>query len=119
MTKLNQKIIAMTLAVLASLSLLAAIPASAGDTFILDAKNAQQVGEQPDGYLGLIVTDANPELIRAVRETNIGRKAIYGDLARASGTSINQVAAITAEKTIAKVLVGQKYMNAEGQWVVK
>ncbi|PHR60061.1 MAG: hypothetical protein COA47_08415 [Robiginitomaculum sp.] len=119
MTKLNQKITAMAFAVLASFSFLVALPASAGDTVILDAKNAQQVGEQLDGYLGLIINDASPELIRAVRETNIGRKAIYGDLARASGTSINQVAALTAEKTIAKVLAGQKYMNAEGQWVAK
>jgi uncharacterized protein YdbL (DUF1318 family) len=92
---------------------------AAGPSVIVAAKNAGQIGEQPDGYLG-IIDPATPEAVkRAVRERNIQRKAAYGDVAHRDGSTIEQVAFITAEKNLARVKPGQKYMDMNGHWVTK
>jgi len=93
--------------------------ADTSSELIAAAKATQTVGEQPDGYLGFVVSEVDEATRRAVRETNIKRKAVYRDLALKTGTTIGQVGALTAEKTIARAKPGQKYMNKDGQWVTK
>jgi hypothetical protein len=75
-----------------------------------------QVGEQADGYLGLI--GSAPAAVRAqVDSVNIKRRAYYTDLAAKRGAKIEEVAATTAcELFRTKVAQGQYYRLPDGVW---
>ena len=75
-----------------------------------------QVGEQADGYLGLV--GSAPAAIRAqVDAVNIKRRAYYTDLAAKRGAKIEEVAATTAcELFRTKVAQGQYYRSTDGVW---
>ena len=75
-----------------------------------------QVGEQADGYLGLV--GSAPAAVRAqVDSVNIKRRAYYTDLAAKRGAKIEEVAATTAcELFRTKVATGQYYRLPDGVW---
>ncbi len=75
-----------------------------------------QVGEQADGYLGLV--GSAPAAVRAqVDSVNIKRRAYYTDLAGKRGAKIEEVAATTAcELFRTKVAPGQYYRLPDGVW---
>jgi uncharacterized protein YdbL (DUF1318 family) len=75
-----------------------------------------QVGEQADGYLGLV--GSPPAAVRAqVDAVNIKRRAYYTDLAGKRGAKIEEVAATTAcELFRTKVAPGQYYRLPDGVW---
>ncbi|HEX6376986.1 MAG TPA: YdbL family protein [Allosphingosinicella sp.] len=75
-----------------------------------------QVGEQADGYLGLV--GSAPAAIRAqVDAVNIKRRAYYTDLAAKRAAKIEEVAATTAcELFRTKVAPGQYYRLPDGVW---
>ena len=75
-----------------------------------------QVGEQADGYLGLV--GSAPAALRAqVDAVNIKRRAYYTDLAAKRGAKIEEVAATTAcELFRTKVGPGQYYRLPDGVW---
>jgi len=78
------------------------------------ARAAGQVGEQPDGYLG-IVGDATPELRALVNNINIKRKAAYTRGA-AAGATVEQFAFVSGCNLIAKTQPGEKYKAPDGSW---
>lgn len=75
-----------------------------------------QVGEQADGYLGLV--GSAPASVRGqVDSVNIKRRAYYTDLAAKRGAKIEEVAATTAcELFRTKVGPGQYYRLPDGVW---
>jgi uncharacterized protein len=75
-----------------------------------------QVGEQADGYLGLV--GSAPADVRAqVDAVNIKRRAAYTDLAAKRGVKIEEVGATTACQILAsRVLPGQYYRLPDGVW---
>ena len=75
-----------------------------------------QVGEQADGYLGLV--GSAPAAVRAqVDSVNIKRRAYYTDLAAKRGAKIEEVAATTGcELFRTKVAQGQYYRLPDGVW---
>ncbi|MET4895630.1 YdbL family protein [Sphingomonadaceae bacterium jetA1] len=79
------------------------------------ARAAGQVGEQPDGYLG-IVGSATPELRALVNNINIQRKAAYTQKAQASGATVEQMAFTSGCNLIAQTAAGEKYRSPEGAW---
>ncbi len=83
---------------------------------IAKAKIDRVIGERTDGYIGVINGTASADIERAVRETNIKRKAVYGDLARARNATIEVIAALTGEKLITRTPKGQMVMDANGNW---
>ena len=93
--------------------------ASAGDPVIDAAKAAGTVGERADGYLGLVTGDAAPDVRRRVNEINAKRRALYEQLARETGTTVQEVGIITGEKQYAQTVSGHYYMGADGRWVAK
>ncbi len=97
---------------------LTATSASAASAIIEQAKNECIVGEQADGYLG-VVTGASPsaDLRREVRDINQQRKSYYADIARRNGVSVEVTAALTAEKLIGQAKSGQCVRDQSGQWV--
>ena len=79
------------------------------------ARAAGQVGEQPDGYLG--VAGGGAEGLRAlVNSINIQRKAAYTQRAQASGATVEQMAFTTGCNLIAQTSPGEKYRTTEGAW---
>jgi uncharacterized protein YdbL (DUF1318 family) len=79
------------------------------------AREAKQVGEQPDGYLG-VVGAGTPALQAMVRDINIKRKAAYTASAQASGATVEQFAFTSGCNLVAKVGVGEMYKTPSGQW---
>ena len=74
------------------------------------------VGEQADGYLGLV--DAAGADVRAqMEQVNIQRRAAYTQLATSRGATIEEVAAATACQLFAtRVGPGQFYRLPDGVW---
>ena len=74
------------------------------------------VGEQADGYLGLVASA--PADIRAQMESiNIQRRAAYTRLASQRGATIEEVAAATACQIFAsRILPNQFYRLLDGIW---
>jgi len=78
------------------------------------AREAKQVGEQPDGYLGVV--KGGPAIQALVRDINIKRKAAYTQSAQASGATVEQFAFTTGCNLVARVPVGEMYKTPSGQW---
>jgi uncharacterized protein YdbL (DUF1318 family) len=83
---------------------------------LADAKTAGYVGEQPDGYLGVVrpVNQAD-EIARLI---NQARRAEYQRVARQNGVQLGDVEAIAGKKAIDKTPAGQ-YILLNGSWLKK
>ncbi|MBE1300031.1 MAG: DUF1318 domain-containing protein [Alteromonadaceae bacterium] len=82
-----------------------------------DAKSKGLVGEQRDGYLGVVVDSSEARSV--VRDINAKRKAIYIELANKNGVAVDVVAKLAGEKAIAKTQSGHYIKNAMGKWQKK
>lgn len=78
------------------------------------ARSAGQVGEQPDGYLG-VVGAGTPALRALVNNINIQRKAKYTQSA-ANGATVEQFAFTSGCNLILQTVPGEKYMTPSGVW---
>ena len=79
------------------------------------ARAGGQVGEQPDGYLG-IVGAAGAELRALVSNINIQRKSAYTQKAAASGATVEQLAFTSGCNLVAQTSAGEKYKSPDGVW---
>ena len=79
------------------------------------ARGAGQVGEQPDGYLGVVGGGA-ASLRSLVNAINIQRKAAYTAKAQASGATVEQMAFTTGCNLIVQTAPGEKYRTPDGAW---
>lgn len=79
------------------------------------ARAAGQIGEQPDGYLG-IVGAASPSLRALVNNINIQRKAKYTQSAQQSGATVEQMAFTSGCNLIEQTEPGEKYRAPDGVW---
>jgi uncharacterized protein YdbL (DUF1318 family) len=110
----------MKLILAAGIGLGAVLGTTAAYSMLQDAsaqlRASGQVGEQADGYLGLV--GSAPAAVRAqVDSVNIKRRAYYTDLAAKRGAKIEEVAATTAcELFRTKVAQGQYYRLPDGVW---
>ncbi|SFP94452.1 YdbL family protein [Sphingomonas rubra] len=82
------------------------------------ARAAGQVGEQPDGYLG-IVGAGSAELRGIVNNINIQRKSAYTQKASASGATVEQLAFTSGCNLIAQTSAGEKYRSPDGAWMTR
>jgi hypothetical protein len=91
----------------------------AADKAAVDAaKVAGTVGEQADGYLG-IVSGADGAITAAVNEINAGRRQVYTQTATKSGVSPDAAGQATGAQLIAKVPAGQFFKPLGGAWTKK
>jgi len=97
--------------------LLAAVLAAAQPVTAAQLRATGQVGEQADGYLG-IVSDAAPAQLRSqVNSINIRRRSAYIQLAGRRGVQPVAVAATMGCELLATaVLPGQYYRLRDGVW---
>jgi uncharacterized protein YdbL (DUF1318 family) len=112
----------LALAAMAVLSLGAASPAlaqSAAAKAAVDAAKAQGVvGEQGDGFLG-IVSGGDAALAAAVAEINAGRAAVYRDTAAKTGVTPEAAGQATAVQLLGRLSSGQYYKPLNGAWTRK
>lgn len=111
------------LAALVALGGLAALPARAIDSGgPLDAAlQANVIGEQADGFLGFVLppTAAQRDLERRVREVNLGRRAVYADVAARNGETQDRVAVLQAMRQITNTETGRMIRDLTGVWCVR
>jgi len=109
-------------AIFAAVALLFSMPAFAdlaSDKAAVDAaKAAGIVGEQADGYLG-IVTSADGTVTAAVNEINSGRRAVYSQTASKSGTTPDAAGQATGAQLIGRTPAGQYIKPIGGGWTKK
>lgn len=99
-----------------ALAMLATVPASAQrDPAYSAARSAGQVGEQPDGYLG-IVGGSTPALEALVDGINIRRREVYTERARTAGSTVEQMAFVAGCNLIMQTSAGEKYRGPDGAW---
>ena len=82
------------------------------------ARAGGQVGEQPDGYLG-VVGAGTAELRALVSNINIQRKAAYTARAQASGATVEQLAFTSGCRLIEQTGAGEKYRTPGGTWATR
>ena len=88
----------------------------AADKATVDAaKAAGKVGEQADGYLG-IVSGADGAITAAVNDINAGRREVYTQTASKSGVSPDAAGQATGAQLIGKVPAGQYFKPLGGAW---
>lgn len=104
-------------AALAAAALTATPALAQRDPAYAAARAAGQVGEQPDGYLGIVGT-ATPELRALVNNLNIQRKKQYTAQA-ASGSTVQQMAFVTGCNLILRTEPGEKYQTPDGRWLTR
>lgn len=100
--------------VLAALSLVLAVvvtptPGSAQELTLEEAKRRGWLGEQSDGYLGLVTQAAPPTARDLMQRVNSRRTDVYARIAKQESVSVVAVAARSGERLIAEA--------APGEWV--
>ena len=98
---------------------LAAISFSAFAMDLQQAKSAGWVGEQIDGYVGLVRSDAPPAVRQLVNSINEQRRQHYRRIAGEQGIEVRQVELLAAEKAIEKTPTGQHVQTPGGTWLRK
>jgi len=74
------------------------------------------IGEQADGYLGLVAQNVPADIKKLVAEVNAKRKAGYQKIAAKQGTSLSEVEKVGGNKAIEKTLRGNYIRGANGVW---
>lgn len=81
------------------------------------AKSRGLVGEQPNGYLGVV--KATPDAVELAADINAKRRAAYEAIAKKNGATLDQVAILAGQKAIEKTAPGTYVKTPDGQWVKK
>ncbi|PKD38354.1 DUF1318 domain-containing protein [Methylomonas sp. Kb3] len=91
---------------------LTALPVNATD--LAQAKSAGLVGEQMNGFLGLVKPDASAEIKALVESINAQRLAEYQRIAAKNGVAVEEVGRLTAQKVIGQAAPGQFVETVSG-----
>jgi len=97
------------LALLVVALMVLAVPAAALSPTLEKAKKDGVVGEQVDGYLGLVKGSAPGNVRKEMDEVNAQRKALYRERAKAKGTDAATYAAVVGAKQVQR--------EPKGNWV--
>jgi uncharacterized protein YdbL (DUF1318 family) len=84
-----------------------------------DAKAQGLLGEQPNGYLGLVKAGASAEVTTLMNHINAQRKQEYQSIAQRNHTELSVVEALAGKKAIERTPPGQYVRLPSGQWVKK
>ncbi|MDP6374940.1 MAG: YdbL family protein [Pseudomonadales bacterium] len=100
--------------ILAMLIMLCAASATAAD--LTQAKAQGWLGEQLNGYLGLVSASA-PADVRALKQRiNTRRQARYRKIAAQQGVPVREVEKVGGQKAIQKTLPGNWIRGPSGAW---
>ena len=79
------------------------------------ARHAGQVGEKPDGYLG-VVGSQSAAIQKLADSINIQRRSAYTKAAAAQGATVEDFAFTSGCNLVAKTAPGEKYQAPDGSW---
>jgi len=74
------------------------------------------IGEQANGYVGLVKQNVPADIKKLVNDVNARRKANYQKFAKQGGTSVAEVEKIGGNSAIEKTLRGNYIRDASGTW---
>jgi len=74
------------------------------------------IGEQVNGYIGLVKQNVPSDVKKLVNDVNAKRKAGYQKIARKQGTSLAEVERVGGNTAIEKTLSGNYIRDASGTW---
>ena len=83
------------------------------------AKSRGFLGEQQNGYLGLVDRNAPADAKSLMRDVNDQRRANYQSIARANELPLKTVESLAGQKAIEKTSRGNYIQAPNGQWVKK
>ncbi|AQS36695.1 hypothetical protein Sps_01529 [Shewanella psychrophila] len=82
-----------------------------------DAKSQGLVGEQTNGYLGIV--KSSPDASALAKQVNAKRKSHYQKIAKKNGISVAEVSKMAAEKAMKATKKGQFIQSKSGKWIKK
>ncbi len=74
------------------------------------------IGEQANGYIGLVKQNVPADIKKLVNDVNAKRKAGYQKIAKKQGTSLAEVERVGGNTAIEKTLRGNYIRDASGGW---
>lgn len=74
------------------------------------------IGEQANGYIGLVKQNVPADIKTLVKDINARRKAGYQKIAAKQGTSLSDVEKVGGNTAIEKTLRGNYVRDAGGSW---
>ena len=84
-----------------------------------EAKAQGYIGEQANGYLGLVKSGAPANVKALMNDINAKRRQEYQSIARRNNTELNVVEALAGKKAIDRTPPGQYVRLPSGKWVKK
>jgi len=98
-------------------ALLLCAPVTAAQAEEIDAaKQAGQVGEQIDGYLGLVRPVVPAPVKALVDETNAKRRVAYQQIGAKNGATADTVARLAGVKLVERTPAGEYVRDDTGKW---
>ncbi len=95
---------------------LMAVPVAIAESPLTQPKAEGLIGEQADGYLGLVTQNVPADIRQLVAEVNAQRKAGYQQIAAEQGTSLAAVEQVGGNTAIEKTRPGNYVRDANGLW---
>ena len=84
-----------------------------------EAKSEGLIGEQRNGYVGLVVESAPAAVMDLAGDVNNQRRELYQRIAKQNNISLEQLEALAYEKAVEATTAGQYLQGASGYWVKK
>ncbi|MGB0910341.1 MAG: YdbL family protein [Nitrospirales bacterium] len=81
-----------------------------------NAKAKGLIGEQLNGYLGIVTTSPSKEVSALVSKTNAERKKLYNKVATRNKLKLPDVEGLAGKKAINKTKAGQYIQLSNGKW---
>lgn len=103
-------------------SLLLAGLLACASAFAADLGSAKEdgfIGEQANGYLGLVRSDAPADVRALVSDVNDKRRQRYQEIARQQGTPLSEVEKVGGLKAIEMTARGHYVKDTQGNWIRK
>lgn len=104
-------------ALIAGALLCAPLAAAQADPVVEQARAQGLVGEQTDGFLGLVTDSVSADVRAHVNQINIRRRAAYTERAAANGASASEMAAaVVCQIYASRIALGERYRDEAGVW---
>lgn len=84
-----------------------------------DAKAQGLVGEQPNGYLGLVKANGSADVKAMMDTINTKRKKAYQAIAQRNNAKLNVIETLAGKKAIERTPTGQYVKRPSGKWTRK
>lgn len=86
---------------------------------LTEAKDRGLVGEQSNGYLGVVGSSQTPDVQALVNDINRQRREKYQEIAARNETNVQAVELLAGKTTISKTQSGHYVQISSGNWVKK